>query len=241
MNRDDESKKSLQPSGDEESSQIEGAEPDLAPVWRRRWYSGRWVLPAIYLTAAALIIVFMYGQTSRLLHQHNTPQAAPVATQTIAPATQPWTWPVAADTTGVHLIKGYYDATAKGATVQALAADLVHYDDSYQGNTGIDIGIFGSHRSFGVVAAASGVVKSVTSDPVMGETVVINANNGYETFYQSLGSVSVKPGDQVQQGQLIGSSGYNMREAALGNHLYFAVQKDNTLVDPESVLPQTGV
>ena len=245
MKYDDESKKSLDvskvdalPKADDS---INEDDADWNPSEYHRWTSRRWVLPALYLSAAALIIVFMYGQASRLLHSNKVPVAETPVAQTVAPASSPWVWPVAADTSGVKLTKGYYDASAKGTTVQSLVTALVHYDNSYQGNTGIDLGIPGSHRAFGVVASASGVVQTVENDPVMGETVVINTNNGYQTLYQSLGSASVKVGQHVLQGQLIGSSGYNMREAALGNHVFFEVQKNHALINPETLLPQAGV
>ena len=243
MNQDDEKKKPLADSkteavNDAEHNTPDSEEEDWDLTGYRRFYSRRWLLPALYLTAAALIIAFMYGQASRLLHNAKSPQAETPVTQTTATASQPWIWPVAADTTGVKLTKGYYDASQKGATVQTLAANLVHYDNSYQGSTGIDLGIPGSHRSFGVVAAASGVVSQVTNDPVMGETVVINTTSGYQTLYQSLGSTSVKVGEHVLQGQLLGSSGYNMREASMGDHLFFEVEKNHTLINPESLLPQ---
>lgn len=243
MSQDDEKNKPLAEPKTDAAKEADGTTPgEEEEDWDfsgyRRFYSRRWLLPALYLTAAALIIAFMYGQASRLLHTTKSPQAETPVTSTTATASQPWIWPVAADTTGVKLTKSYYDASQKGATVQTLASNLVHYDNSYQGNTGIDLGVPGSHRSFGVVAAASGVVSQVSNDPVMGETVIINTKNGYQTVYQSLGSASVKVGEPVLQGQLIGSSGYNMRESGLGNHLFFEVEKNHSLINPEALLPQ---
>lgn len=239
MFQDDDSKKPQDlESENKQAEKWTGEEPGWLLSGMRKLVAKKWALPAIYLTAAALIITVMYGQATHLAQRQ--PSADTTATSTMAPPTQPWIWPVAADSTSVKVERGYYDASVKDVSVATLANNLVHYDNSYQGSTGIDLGSQNGKLTFGVVAAASGTVESIVSDPVMGETVTIQGNNGYTAIYQSLGSVSVAQGDKVLQGQLIGSSGTNMKEAALGNHLFFAIEKNNAYVDPEQLLPQAS-
>ncbi|MHB1683170.1 MAG: peptidoglycan DD-metalloendopeptidase family protein [Bacilli bacterium] len=209
---------------------------------KRGWralFARRWAFPALYLTAAALIIALMYGQANRLINLGGTGSAAPkTAPATVTATAASWIWPIAQDAAGVRVLRGYYDMNGKGATVTTLAADLIHYDNSYQGSTGYDLGMQKGGRAFGVVAATAGDVTDVRNSPVMGQTVVVSSANGYSELYQSLGAVDVKVGQHVLQGQEIGSSGYNQKEASLGNHLFFAVQKNNAAIDPGSVLPK---
>jgi len=211
----------------------------------RALFAHRWAFPALYLTAAALIIGLMYFQANRFTGLgHNTAVATPPATAQPTPAsvtvsTGNWIWPVASDAKGVELVRGYYDKNAPGATVASLAKDLVHFGNTYSGSTGYDFGVPGGKQSFEVVAATAGVVENVHKSPVMGESVALRDGNGYATVYESLGSVAVKPGETVAQGQEIGTSGTNMMEANLGSHLYFQVDHSGALVDPGSMLPKT--
>ncbi|MGW9128919.1 peptidoglycan DD-metalloendopeptidase family protein, partial [Paenibacillus chitinolyticus] len=59
--------------------------------------------------------------------------------------------------------------------------------------------------------------------------------------YQSLDNVTVKPGDEVTQGQVLGSAGRNEYEKDAGIHLHFEVRVDNKAVNPEQYLvsPET--
>lgn len=211
----------------------------------RALFARRWAFPALYLTAAALIIALMYFQANRFTGTpHNTAVGTPPATgqqnpQSVAASTGSWIWPVATDAKGVELVRGYYDSHAKGATVASLEKDLVHFGNTYSGSTGYDFGVPGGKQSFEVVAATAGVVENIHKSPVMGESVALSDGNGYSTVYESLGSVVVHPGETVAQGQEIGTSGTNMMEANLGSHLYFQVEKSGVLVDPGTMLPKT--
>ncbi|MCY0892303.1 MAG: M23 family metallopeptidase [Acidibacillus sp.] len=210
----------------------------------KAFFAKRWAFPALYLMAAAFIIALMYGQAHRMVNVANN-DAAGQAVKTSQPAavttatTTSFVWPIAPDTTDARVVRGFFDANAKGATLQTLAADLVSYDQSYQGSTGVDIAMAGNSKTFGVVAASAGTVTDVRNSPVMGWTVVIQSANGYTETYQSLGTVDVKEGQQVTQGQDLGASGYNQREASLGNHLFFEVEKNGVAVDPSSLLPKS--
>lgn len=230
----EEDKRDLETGRDGET--VEGG-ANVRSGWRAL-FAKRWTFPALYLTAAALIIVLMYAQAGHFSTGKNTAAPAPANNPPAVTASAgSWIWPVSSDAAGAQVLRGYYDMRAKGATVAALAKDLVHFGGSYQGSTGYDIGIPHGSRPFGVVAAASGKVSDVRNSPVMGETVVITTPNGYTTIYQSLGSVRVQAGQTVVQGQQIGTSGRNAREANLGNHLFFAVEKNGVPVDPGSLLP----
>ena len=91
-----------------------------------------------------------------------------------------------------------------------------------------------------VLAASSGTVISVEEDPLMGTTVVIEHDGGYQTTYSNLqAEPSVAEGDTVSAGQIIGTVGDTAAaEAAQGPHLHFSVTCDGEPVDPQSFLNQ---
>jgi len=96
---------------------------------------------------------------------------------------------------------------------------------------GID---FGNVRGTPVVAAASGVVVKVISGCVEGKTscggrygnyVVVQHSNGTKTFYAHLSKVSVSVGENVSQGEKVGSLGNTGRST--GPHLHFEIENAN--------------
>ena len=93
--------------------------------------------------------------------------------------------------------------------------------------------IIGADVGSPVAAAAKGIVDSVKVDEETGTTVSMNIGNGYELTYGQLKEVSVKEGDVVEDGGLIGyvsePSKYYCEE---GSNLYFKLTKDGTPVDP---------
>lgn len=91
-----------------------------------------------------------------------------------------------------------------------------------------------------VLSASSGTVTSVDDDPLMGTTVVIEHDGGYQTTYSNLQSKpTVAAGDAVSAGQIIGAVGTTAAaEAAQSPHLHFSVTKDGEPVDPDVFLNQ---
>ena len=89
-----------------------------------------------------------------------------------------------------------------------------------------------------VCAACAGTVIDVRDDDLMGATVVISHEDGYDTLYANLQSQpAVKVGDFVTAGQVLGSVGKTaLGESAMAPHLHFAVTKDGEYVDPEEYL-----
>ena len=60
--------------------------------------------------------------------------------------------------------------------------------------------------------------------------------NNYTSIYQSLSEVSVKKGDKVTAGQVIGKSGQNTLDKDMGNHLHFELYIRGEVVDPLNYL-----
>ena len=95
-----------------------------------------------------------------------------------------------------------------------------------------------------IFAADDGVVASVQDSMLngvligYGRHVVIAHQNGMMTLYGHLNAYSVKVGQVVHQGDLIGVMGSTGNSS--GPHLHFELRVNNTPVDPMAYLPPNG-
>ena len=89
-----------------------------------------------------------------------------------------------------------------------------------------------------VFSCLDGVVEDVYSNYLNGTVVVVNHGNNLKTHYSSLSeNVSVKKGDTVKRGSVIGRVGLTgSNELNLGNHLHFEVIENNVKADPSLYL-----
>lgn len=89
-----------------------------------------------------------------------------------------------------------------------------------------------------VASAANGVIKEVYSSTELGNIVVMDIGDGYELTYGQLDNISVKQGDVVETGTVLGTvaepSVYYTSE---GSNLYLKLSKDGVAVNPMDVLP----
>lgn len=129
------------------------------------------------------------------------------------------------DTT-VSIGKNYYDYKADAETQEK---SIVYHDNTYMQNSGTD---FVGEKVFDVVAVLDGSVTDVKENETLGKVVEIKHENGYISIFQSLSEVSVKKGDMVTQGQVIGKSGTNELDKDMGNHLHFELYVNGTVVNP---------
>ncbi|MBQ8359325.1 MAG: M23 family metallopeptidase [Oscillospiraceae bacterium] len=126
----------------------------------------------------------------------------------------------------------------EGKTVAEFSMDALSYNQTtrdWRVHDGVDIGAEAGTK---VCAAADGTVYTVYEDETMGMTVVIRHDGGYTTKYASLAEeVSVKAGDTVTAGQIIGCVGSTaLLESAVGDHVHFSVSCDGKVVDPAQFL-----
>lgn len=100
-------------------------------------------------------------------------------------------------------------------------------------HTGIDFGAPGGTE---VLAAEGGRVLVAEWYGGYGNTVIINHGNGLWTLYAHMqnNSITVKEGDVVERGQVIGRVGTTGRST--GNHLHFEVRLNGEAVDPRDYL-----
>ena len=98
-------------------------------------------------------------------------------------------------------------------------------------HSGIDIDANYAQK---IVATADGKVTKASWHSSYGKTVIIEHENGYETLFGHLSSITVKEGDQVKVGNAIGKAGSTGRST--GTHLHYEVIKDGKRVNPKKFL-----
>jgi murein DD-endopeptidase MepM/ murein hydrolase activator NlpD len=81
-----------------------------------------------------------------------------------------------------------------------------------------------------ILATARGVVKDSLYEGDYGNIVRIDHGNGYETWYAHMSERSVRKGDRVERGDLIGKVGSTGRST--GPHLHYEVHKNGRTVNP---------
>ncbi|GAB6927578.1 stage II sporulation protein spoIIQ [Paenibacillus sp. JCM 10914] len=213
----------------------------------KRVLSKRWVFPAAYLAAAAIILtlVWVYQDASQkalstqgeeqveqsVKNTANTAESTGEEAVEVTANAQSLIWPVA-DDVPVTIVKPYFDETDPD-THQAA---MVQYNDTFSPNLGIDLAT-ADDAAFEVRAALSGKVTRVENHPVNGNVVEITSGNT-KTVYQSLNELKVEEGAEVKQGDAIATAGRSELEKDLGNHVHFEVYEDGNLVNPVTVLPQ---
>lgn len=132
------------------------------------------------------------------------------------------------ENTNVKVLKGYYDRS-DDAKIQEKA--LIYYQNTYMPNTGI---LYSSNESFDVISVLDGKVEDVKTDNLIGNIVTIKHSNNLFTSYQSLNEVMVSVGDEIKQGDLIGTSGPNQITPDSENMLLFEVVYNGVNINPES-------
>lgn len=134
---------------------------------------------------------------------------------------------------GIEIVKKFYDASLSD---EELENALVYFEGVYRPNLGIDFA--NDNKAFEVKAACSGTVTKKENDALLGWVVTVTNENGIATTYQSLSEVTVEKDALIKQGDKIGTSGENVYESELKNHLHFILEKDNQAINPEKYFDQ---
>lgn len=127
----------------------------------------------------------------------------------------------------VKIGKDYYNYKDNSDKQQKA---IIFYENSYIQNSGIDYIL---DKSFDIVSIYDGTVEKVENNEIVGKTVEIKHDNNVISVYQSLGEVSVKVGDAVKSGMVIGKSGTSKINSDLGNHLHFEIYVNGEVLNPE--------
>jgi stage II sporulation protein Q len=211
---------------------VQGA-PIVTSPWKRL-LAKKWVFPAAYMAAAAIILTFMWvyqdvgkkaagdkdlglkvTNNSAVVDNSKTPDALAVSTKA-----ETMQWPVK-DMKELTTSLPFYDTKASNEVRQAA---MIVYGDTLTPHVGVDLQK-PDGATFDVFAALSGKVTAVEQNPVVGNLVEITHSNGLVTVYQSLGEVSVAKNADVKKGDVIAKAGRNELEKEEGIHLHFEVRQ----------------
>lgn len=120
-----------------------------------------------------------------------------------------------------------------GDIVMEYSMDKAVFHDTmqqYRYNPAI---IFSATEGENITAAADGVVKSVYNDAQTGNTIVFELGDGYELTYGQLDNITLKEGDIVSAGDMVGTIAkptiYYTKEGA---NIYIKLTKDGQPTDP---------
>jgi len=94
-------------------------------------------------------------------------------------------------------------------------------------HTGVDIA---APKGTPVYATADGVVSRENGGSGYGINVIINHGYSYKTVYAHLSKKSVKPGQKIRRGEVIGYVGNT--GLSFGSHLHYEVRKNDIPVNP---------
>lgn len=213
---------------------------------RKPIFARKWMYPATYLAAAAIILALMWVVQD--IRKPAPDQADPVAEQAEQQAQLPadedalpagapaehMQWP--ADPGEADVVMPYYDAAATHDEKQSA---IMQQGNRFAPNTGI-VMAREDNGAFDVRAALSGEVTRSEKVPAVGNLVEITHEDGLRTIYYSLADVEVRQGDAVAQGDRIGKAGRNEMGKDFGVHLHFEVHKDGEPVNPAMLLGEPG-
>ena len=128
-------------------------------------------------------------------------------------------------------------APLRGDVLTAFSMEELVYNQTlgdWRTHDGVDIA---ADSGAAVLAACGGTVQAVTEDPLLGTTVVLAHDDGYQTTYANLQPhPDVAAGEEVSAGQIIGAVGSTAAAESDMPHLHFAVSRDGKAVNPGEFL-----
>ncbi|TXK75086.1 M23 family metallopeptidase [Paenibacillus sp. N3.4] len=225
---------------------VQGAQ-GVPSAWKRL-LAKKWVFPATYMAAAAIILTLMWVYQDigtktvsqgdlgiKVTNDKGTSGGTKTPDGAVAVSAQAETmqWPVK-DKSLVSISIPFYDTNATNEVKQAA---MIQYIDQLTPHTGIDLKAK-DEAAFDVLAVMSGKVTAVEQNPVVGNLVEITHSNGLVSVYQSLSDIKVAKGAEVKKGDLLAKAGRNEFEKEDGVHLHFEVRQviDSAVVNPETLL-----
>jgi len=233
----------------EESPKTVAGNSAVHPTGWRKLLSRRWVFPAAYMAAAAIIVAILWlnSGTGSKKDAQSVPgltgveneasagqtEASPDASQAAAEG-EALHWPVK-DRNALSVILPFYDEKASDTERQAA---MVQYKDTFTPHMAVDLASK-DNKTFDVLAAAGGKVLVADQHPTNGYEVQIQHPDGLVTVYESLSELKVAVGDTVEQGDVIGKAGTSELEKDEGVHVHFEVLKNGTPVNPNTLIENT--
>ncbi|MCB2146746.1 MAG: M23 family metallopeptidase [Deltaproteobacteria bacterium] len=105
----------------------------------------------------------------------------------------------------------------------------------YKPHTGID---YGAPTGTPIMATANGRVTFAGRKSGYGKLMIVKHPNGYQTYYGHCSTLLMKPGQLVEQGQVIARVGQT--GVATGPHVHYEVRVSGKPIDPNKVKKSRG-
>ena len=106
---------------------------------------------------------------------------------------------------------------------------LIYYENTYMPNTGV---LYTSDEKFNVLNAFDGKVVEIKDDEFFNKCIVIEHDNNLKTYYYGLDDITVAIGDELNTGDMLGTSKNNEIMNNKQSFL-FEVYHNNKLINPE--------
>lgn len=106
---------------------------------------------------------------------------------------------------------------------------LIYYENTYMPNTGV---LYTSDEKFNVLNAFDGKVIEIKDDEFFNKCIVIEHDNNLKTYYYGLDDITVAIGDELNTGDMLGTSKNNEIMNNKQSFL-FEVYHNNKLMNPE--------
>lgn len=199
----------------------------------------KWFFPTLYLAIAALLLIAVIwyqtiennlsdGADPDELVDNYTGDMFDEEAEAVLQQKEIIKMPIQ-DEVHAEIVTKFYDYDGEK---EEQESGLILYNNRYYQSTGVGIAT-AEGEEFDVIAALSGTIEEVKEDPLLGNVITVSHDNDIKTFYSSLSEISVKAGDEVKQGDVVGVAGKSLFNQDSGTHVHFEIRKDDVEVNPE--------
>lgn len=123
-----------------------------------------------------------------------------------------------------------FSRPAFGEIVQGF--EWINANNTWRLHAGIDIGM---PQGSSIMASAEGVVKEINEVPGEGLSLILDHGNGWESVCANLDEVTVKKGERIIKGMIIGTSGGKSCNSEIPG-FHFGINHNRQPVNPEKII-----
>lgn len=131
------------------------------------------------------------------------------------------------------VVRKFYDRTVEDPTERQLG--IINVGGAYYSSNGVSFSAK-DDKAFNVLCSYGGVVKDIVESPLHGIIITISNADNVITEYSSLASTTLKKGDVVKQGDVMGVAGENEYDPAVGIHVHIRVLKADKFYNFEKLV-----
>ena len=194
----------------------------------------RWASTIIYLSLVSIVFVSMMFISNVLENKYGEPlnlsfilkdfidNDMPVVSYNDGTIIKPF------DSETVTIDINYYDKDSNDETQQK---SLILYENTYMPNTGI---LYTSTEKFDIISTLDGKVTKISEEELLGKVIEITHSSSLITTYYSLDNIVVTEGQEVKQGDILGTSGKNNISSTSDNMMLFEVSLNGNNINPEN-------